>query len=752
MWEELDTETPKGGLTGHFMDIKYVHFRTIVSKTYLHLFLIAVIGFLAYSNTFHVLFVLDDIKHIEKNLMLRDLDNFLRALKGHVFDQSAYEYLPSRFVGYLSFALNYHFGGARVEGYHLVNLFIHIANAMLVYFLALLTFRTPYFSNQQSAVRRKNSLASSKKEEAGNDGPNTDDDSLLTTHYLLFTNSYSPFTLHDSRSSAFIALFSALLFVSHPVQTQAVTYVVQRFASLATLFYLLSLVMYIKGRRAMGSGLWEKNLNKGRLITEKAMGYGLEAVGEKSPTDKGSLSLPIAYRLLPIAYYFLSLLSAVLAMKTKEIAYTLPLVIILYESVFFTAPLKKKLLFFLPIVLILISVLVGVIHSDRPLGEVLSDINEQTRVKTVMPRWDYLVTEMRVVITYIRLIFLPINQNLDYDYPTYHSLFALPVLFSFLFLLALFGAAVWLLYRSRQGATASSKKLVVSSEQTKAEEERTGNGSPSTAHYSLFTTSYSPFTIHYSRLVGFGILWFFITISVESSVIPIVDVIFEHRVYLPSIGLLMAITAGLFAVAAKFKKVMSLSLILILTTLAFAAATYARNNIWKDDASLWEDVVRKSPNKARPHNYLGEIYSRQGRLDEAIREYQIVLSLNYDYDFAHNNLGIVYAQQGRLDEAAKEFQEVLRLKPGNAHAHNNLGVIYDQLGRPAEAIKEYQIALRLYPDHADAHYNLGAVFERQGRPAEAIKEYQAALRLNPDYSDAHIKIEVLNKQLKSKNY
>jgi len=182
-------------------------------------------------------------------------------------------------------------------------------------------------------------------------------------------------------------------------------------------------------------------------------------------------------------------------------------------------------------------------------------------------------------------------------------------------------------------------------------------------------------------------------------------VIFEHRVYLPSVGLLTAITAALFAVAARFKKVMGLSLILVLITLAFTAATYARNAIWKDDASLWEDVVRKSPNKVRPHNYLGEIYSRQGRPDEAIREYQIVLSLNYDYDFAHNNLGIVYAQQGRLDEAAKEFQEVLRLKPGNAHAHNNLGVIYDQQGRLDEATKEYQAALRLNPEHADAYYN-----------------------------------------------
>ena len=98
---------------------------------YLHLFIIALIGFLAYANTFHALFVLDDISQIKNNQMIRDLDTFL------------YQYNTRRFIGYLSFALNYHFGGGDVKGYHLANLFIHIVNAFLVYFLVKLTFKTP---------------------------------------------------------------------------------------------------------------------------------------------------------------------------------------------------------------------------------------------------------------------------------------------------------------------------------------------------------------------------------------------------------------------------------------------------------------------------------------------------------------------------------------------------------------------------------------------------------------------------------
>ena len=171
-------------------------------------------------------------------------------------------------------------------------------------------------------------------------------------------------------------------------------------------------------------------------------------------------------------------------MRTKEIAYTLPLVIMLYESIFFTAPLKKKLLFLLPVVLVLIIVPLSVMHSDKPFGEILSDINAKTRVETDMSRWDYLMTEMRVVTTYIRLIFLPINQNLDYDYPIYRSFFDLPVLLSFLFLSTLLGIAVYLLYKSRRGAKGK--------EQRARESNKTAEGVPTLYAYATIITVLSP--------------------------------------------------------------------------------------------------------------------------------------------------------------------------------------------------------------------------------------------------------------------
>jgi hypothetical protein len=622
---------------------------------------------------------------IQNNLMIRSFENFLMALKGHDFASTAYQYSPGRLVGYFSFALNYYFGGVDVKGYHLVNLFIHIVNACLVYFLALLTFRTPYLEaiDDRQGAMGASPLASN----------------LLPVAY-----------------SRLIAFFSALLFVSHPVQTQAVTYIVQRFTSLSTLFYLLSVVMYIKGR------LWARGYGQAK---EESREYAVNSMQSAYSVPPGAYRHLVARRLSPVAYYVLSLLFAVLAMRTKEIAYTLPLVIILYETVFFIAPLKKRLLFLLPVALILIVVAVSYIRWDRPLGEILSALEATTRAETKMPRWDYLMTEMRVITTYIRLIFLPINQTLDYDYPTYHSFFEPPVFMSFFFLSSIFWAAVWLLYNSRRGATPLTPPL--------ARGKAKGGVSSIIA--------YRPTPIACYRLIAFGILWFFITLSVESSIIPIKDVIAEHRLYLPSVGFFIALAAGVVLLlkqgprfttqgprssgASRFTTHYSLIMkiaagLFSVIILALSVATYSRNSIWKDRVIFWEDVVKKGPNLARSHTGLGAVYFRQDRLAEAMEEFQTAVSLNLSDFIAHYDMGLIYWRQGRLDEAKKEFQAAASLKPENAVIRSSLGKVYEQQGFLYDAISEYEAALKLDPGLADARRHL-EVLNRKTR-ATIIKK------------------------------
>ena len=173
------------------------HFR---AKHLLVILLLGAVALMAYANTFRVPFQFDDNPNIVENPSIR-LKTLSTAWLGQLIRLNSGSI---RFFSYFTFALNYYFGGLNVFGYHLVNLLIHIGSGLVLYWFLLLTFRLP-----------------SLRERYG--------------------------------SAAFpIALFSSLLFLCHPVQTQSVTYIVQRMASMAGLLYLLAMALYVKGRLASG--------------------------------------------------------------------------------------------------------------------------------------------------------------------------------------------------------------------------------------------------------------------------------------------------------------------------------------------------------------------------------------------------------------------------------------------------------------------------------------------------------------------
>jgi tetratricopeptide (TPR) repeat protein len=795
-------------------------------KTLLFVGLVAAVGFLAYSNSFHVPFQFDDSYNISANPVLQRLGNFISSTKG-------YSYNPRRFIGYLTFSLNYHFGGLDVVGYHVVNLLIHVITALLVYFFVILTFRTPYF--QKAGI--------------GDQGLGIGEEGA------------SQIPPPQPPTPVLIALFSALLFVSHPLQTEAVTYIVQRFASLTAMFYLLSVVMYIKARLAIDNrrgargkgqeekkehdnktfatehtevtetkpasreagklGSWEAtgstetklaSLQAGKPaswedtdVTEEEKRSAIscqqsakESNGQEAVTDS-RFTIPDSRTLLPLAYFLLSFLSAVCAMMTKENSFTLPFVILLYEFMFFKASLRRKLAFLVPLLLTIIIIPVSIIGVHKPLGEIISDLSEKTRLQTNIPRWDYLMTQMRVITTYIRLLFFPVNQNLDYDYPISHSLFEPPVLLSFLFLTAIFGTAVYLLYKSRQeamgvgqeGKKAHDKKtLATEGTETKLaslqagkpaswedteDTEKTGQEastpspiaySPSPASLSVpIAYSLSPIAPYY-RLIAFGIFWFFITLSVESSFIPIVDVIFEHRMYLPSIGAFIAITTAVFVILRKVAGnreagmeirgqgsaisnsrftahdsrftvvIVFFSLIIVL----LSALTLSRNAVWQDGISLWKDVQAKSPRNARAYNNLGYIYLERGQTDQALEYFLTAVSFRPDYADARDNVGVAYYEKGMFAAAVGQFRNALALQPGSADIHHNLGLAYVQMGLKDDALAEFEAAIKIAPDNYEIYNDMGVVYREKGLTDMAIGSFRKAISLKPDYAGAHYNI------------
>jgi protein O-mannosyl-transferase len=631
------------------------------SRQALHLVIILVVGFLAYSNTFQSPFQWDEADFITGNPIVRDMGFFAEPSKA--VGLPAYDALKSRYIGYLTFALNYKLHGASVFGYHIVNLAIHLINALLVYFLVLLTFRTPYFKSEKLAV-------SSEKAEVRNDSPASGIPSLLTTHDSLLTTDYSHL----------FAFAVAMLFVAHPVQTEAVTYVFQRLASLVSMFYLMSLVLYIKGRLSVISSQQSKGHSRFTII-----------------------------------WYLLSLLCAVLAMKTKENAFTLPVIITLYEFLFFSDSLKARFLRLLPFLLTMLIIPLTIMSLESTAGEIISQVKDpESFGYQNLSRNAYFLTQFRVIVTYIRLLFFPVNQNIDYAYPINNSFFEPPVVFSFLFLAAIAGFGMYLIYRSRQADKLTSQQTIHDSR----------------------------FTIHGLRLIGFGILWFFITLSVESSIIPIPMVIDEYRAYLPSVGFLLAVMAGAMLIIKRpggnslIKERVAIAAFMALAVI-FASATYARNTLWKDKVSLWEDVVAKSPASPRGYNNLGIAYNEKGMNEKAISMYERCIELSPFQKDVHINLGVAYALAGQNEKAIGEFTKAIAITPGNGVIYSNLARLYAQTGRFDKAAETYTKAIELDPYSSVSYHGLGTCYMRLGRVDDALGAYTKFVSLSPNDPEAY---------------
>ena len=159
--------------------------------------------------------------------------------------------------------------------------------------------------------------------------------------------------------------------------------------------------------------------------------------------------------------------------------------------------------------------------------------------------------------------------------------------------------------------------------------------------------------------------------------------------------------------------------------------------------NLFASVVRY----AEADNDLGAVFLGQGKVQEAMSQFEQTLRLEPDCAQAHNNLGIALAQTGSIEEAIAQCEQALQIKPDYAEAHYDLGVAFENVERETEAIDQYEKALRIYPDYVGAHVNLGNAFLRIGKVTEATEEYEQALRINPNYAEAYSNLGAILQRL-----
>ena len=558
---------------------------------------LTILVFLIY--TFHVPFVFDDKPSILNNYYIQVKNLTLESLKNAAFKSICH----NRPVANISFALNYYFHQYNLPGYHLVNIIIHIITAILLYFFTKLTLEIS---------RNKDSTPEGIKRQ-------------------------EPWL---------IALFTILVWAANPVQTQAITYIVQRMTSMAAMFFILAMLMYVKGRMAeTGKKKW--------------------------------------------AFFGLSILSGLLAMGSKEISATLPFFIFLYEWYFLQdldkAWFKSKIM---PLACVVaLFAIVGLVYlGGHPIERILKGY--ETRNFTPPQR---VLTEFRVVIFYISLFLFPhpSRLNLDHYISISHSLFdPITTFISLIIILALIGLALYL-----------AKK---------------------------------------ERIISFCILWFFGNLVIESSVIGL-ELIFEHRLYLPS----MMLSLLLVLLAFRYIRPKWVAIAIITTFIAMGSVwSNQRNKVWQSEISIWQDCVKKSPEKARPYNNLGFAIYRAGDFDEAIKYLSKAIKIKPDYAKAYNNLGLALARKDKLNKAIKQFQKALQINPTNGVVQNNLGLALYKIGKTDEAIKHLSKAIKMVPDLPEAYNNLGLALMKKGRLDEAIKQFQKALQINPGYTESRRNLEL----------
>lgn len=573
-----------------------------------------VVTLLAYSNSFKVPFHFDDKQQIVFKESNHSLQQYSKI--------ENWFHINQRPVSSFTLTINYMLGGNNVRGYHIVNLLIHFASGLFLFFLLNL---------------------------------------LLAKELNETRKTWLPFVV-------------TIFFLIQPVQTQAVTYIVQRMTSLAGMFVILSVFLYVKGRIYY---LNKRNFKAG------------------------------------ILYIGAAFLSGILGVLSKQNAAIFPLLFLLIELLFIRTnedKLCKKYLIisasFLVVISIVYTILFGLPYETKAISRAM-----------------YFATQMTVIPRYFQMMLIPFGLSIDHGVKVVEGIFSLKVILGTIFLLGI------IIYAIRK--------------------------------------------VKSQPILSFGIFWIFISLLVESSIFPISDVMFDHRMYLPLAGFSLALWSLVFNYT-QLKKSKLLLPIAAFILLLMATGTFARNNTWQSKVKMWKKVTEMYPDYFRAWQGLGREYVSSGEknVQLIIRSYEKALEIKPGNEIVMNDLaanyvkgnklekgtvlyeklvdsnnklyqlnalrflGVYHLHKKELDLAESYFKKLFEINSNDTTALLGLSSLNLQLENYNETIKYGRKYNSLAPGNKSLLFNMGLAYLKVGNPDKAISFAQELHHLEPENINA----------------
>jgi Tfp pilus assembly protein PilF len=594
-----------------------------------------------YSNALVAGWQFDDIANIVNNEALHLEALSLEGMEKALFSETGRPGVLYRPVACLTFALNYYFGGLDVAGYHLTNVAIHIGASIFLYLLMYHTLCLPSLSEK----------------------------------YALRAHS--------------IALLSAVLWAIHPIQVQAVTYIVQRMTSLAGMFYVMSMYFYTRYRTA------HRNLEKALFISLCSLAF-LMSFGSK----ENALLLPLSLFLYEI---LLVQESSVSFLRKNALKITLTGIAIVLAGLLFLYYRKGGFFGFLRE------------YEGRPFS-----LTER------------LLTEPRVILFYLSLLVYPISERFSIAHSFHISTSLIDPPSTMLSILAIAAGIVFLIALARKHPLVSFSFLFFFLNH-------------------LIESSVFALELAFEHRNYVPSLFFFVPFSaglikaIDSSAKKTTRYVFVFFI------LLLVMGVGLSTFSRNFVWINTKTMwtdalqkapdqLRVHYNLGFS---YQETGQWDKaiyhyEKALESPEVHRKDERLTTLNQLGEAYSKRGDREKAISCYLKAIRMKPDFSSALVNLAVVYEAEGAWQEADHYTMLALKVDPGSGTANLNMGIHLLRNRMAEAAIPHLELALKEADLRSRAHLYLGIAYEQKRQYREAAVHLRKCMQLDPRNITPHL--------------